>query len=128
MQEAQESLSSLLGASREPSLREQIEEMNSSGGCCSLTYEVPESTHASRRTCRHRATPSGRRNALVSFPAPCPDRRAAASSQERIIGFAGCVISGLFLNMLSMIRLTELKCKYFVVILVSIPSLFAPHG
>jgi hypothetical protein len=62
-----ESLSSLLGNSREPSLREQIEEMTASGeGCCSLSYE------------------------------------------ERIIGFAGCVISGLFLNMFSMIRLTEL--------------------
>jgi hypothetical protein len=41
-------------------------------------------------------------------PRPAPDRRAAASFQERIIGFAGCVISGLFLNMFSMIRLTEL--------------------
>ena len=29
-------------------------------------------------------------------------------TQERIIGFAGCVLSGLFLNMFSMIRLTEL--------------------
>jgi len=57
MQEAQESLSSLLGAAREPSLREQIEEMNSGGGCCSLTYEVPESTHAPRRACRHVGTP-----------------------------------------------------------------------
>ena len=41
--EAQESLASLLGNNREPSLREQIEEMSAGGGgccCCSLTYEV----------------------------------------------------------------------------------------
>ena len=41
--EAQESLASLLGNNREPSLREQIEEMSAGGGgccCCSLTFEV----------------------------------------------------------------------------------------
>jgi hypothetical protein len=56
-------------------------------------------------------------------PRPAPDRRAAASFQERIIGFAGCVISGLFLNMFSMIRLTELMLENSGVILESFSSL-----
>ena len=67
MDNAREQIESLMGNAREPSLREQIEEMTAEGGgCCSLTYE------------------------------------------ERIIGFAGCVISGMFLNMFSMVRLAEL--------------------
>mmetsp|Transcript_47602 Transcript_47602/g.74331 ORF Transcript_47602/g.74331 Transcript_47602/m.74331 type:complete len:103 (-) Transcript_47602:458-766(-) len=68
MQSANEALTSLLGNSREPTLKEQIEEAVASGegGCCSLTYE------------------------------------------ERIIGFLGCVISGLILNCFSVVRIAEL--------------------
>jgi hypothetical protein len=57
MYAAGDALNSLLGNSREPTLREQIEEAATSGETCfSLSYE------------------------------------------ERIIGFVGCVGSGLFLN------------------------------
>ena len=118
MQSAQESLTSLLGNTREPSLREQIEEMTESGGgcCCSLTYEVcrglPCTAVSSRGGLRAREpAPTGARtraHAHMHTRGARAQQLTRAALQERIIGFAGCVISGLFLNLFSMVRLTEL--------------------